>query len=157
MAASGYGAMSELVEARDFNGELYVSVQNLTQAIDRARKNGAEHERVRLLSMMTPAERRGLRVIEACVDAGVSPSDVMGSSRLAKVCRVRQRLFYEFRADGMSLPEIGRFFNRDHTTVLHGVNAEKERQNGMGNKVKLPQAIEVAEIGSANELSKTDG
>jgi hypothetical protein len=77
-AASGCGAMSELVEARDIDGQLYISAHNLTQAIERARKSGAEHERVRLLSMMTPAERRGLRVIEVCVDAGVSPKDVMG-------------------------------------------------------------------------------
>ena len=141
--------MSELVEARDIDGQLYISAHNLTQAIERARRSGAEHERVRLLSMMTPAERRGLRVIEVCVDAGVSPKDVMGTGRLAKVCRVRQRLFYDFRAEGMSLPEIGRFFGRDHTTVLHGVNAEKERRNGMGNTGEFRQAIEAAEESSA--------
>jgi chromosomal replication initiator protein len=136
--------MSDLVEARDIDGHLYIPAYSLAEALARARKNGAEHERVRLLSMMTPAERRKIHVMEVCSEAGVSLQDVMGSSRLANICRVRQRLFYDFRKDGMSLPEIGRFFGRDHTTVLHGINAEKERQNGMGNKVKLPQAVEAA-------------
>jgi hypothetical protein len=28
---------------------------------------------------------------------------------------------------GHSLPNIGRFFNRDHSTVIHGIDAAKER------------------------------
>lgn len=156
MAVSGYGAMSDLVEARDIDGQLYVSAHNLIHAIERARDNGAEHERVRLLSLMTPNERRKLRVAEICAEAGISLEDVMGTSRLSKVCRVRQRLFYLFREDGMSLPEIGRFFGKDHTTVLHGINMEKERRNGLGNKDKLSSAVEAAQVGSAHELSAAD-
>lgn len=156
--ASGYGAMSELVEARDFNGELYVSANNLVAALERARKNGAEHERIRLASMMTPHERKLLRVREVCAEAEVSYEAVMGRNNFAHVSRVRQRLFLEFREMGMSLPEIGRFFDRDHTTVLHGINAEKERHNGMGNTGEFRQAIEAAEAASAiREADSDDG
>ena len=128
MAAFGCGAMSNLVEARDIDGQLYVSAHNLIKAVERARESGAEHERLRLLSMMTPNERRKLLVAQACAEAGVSLEDVMGSCRLSKVCRVRQKMFSIFRDEGMTLPEIGRFFGRDHTTVLYGIKVERERQ-----------------------------
>ena len=36
------------------------------------------------------------------------------------VIQLRQRLFYELHTRGHSLPEIGAFLNRDHTTVLWG-------------------------------------
>lgn len=148
------GDMSELAEARDFNGELYVSANNLVAALERARKNGAEHERVRLTSMLTPHERKLLRVREVCAEAEVSYEAVMGRNNFAHVSRVRQRLFLEFREMGMSLPEIGRFFDRDHTTVLHGINAEKERRNGLGNTGEFREAVEVAE--AAGAICETD-
>lgn len=129
--------MSELVEARDFGGQLYVSANNLVEALQRARESGAEHERIRLESMMTPHERKMLRIREACAEGGITYERLMSRDRLPEVVRVRQRLFYEFRQTGMSLPEIGRLFGRDHTTVLHGVNMEKERRNGLGNKAEL--------------------
>ncbi len=135
--ACGYGGMSDLAEARDFNGELYVSAGNLVAALNRARASGAEHEKIRLTALLTPHERKLLRIREVCEEAGVAYDDVMGKNKTRKVCAVRQRLFYEFREMGMSLPDIGRFFGRDHTTVLHGVNMEKERRNGLGNKAEL--------------------
>lgn len=158
MAAFGYGAMSDLVEARDFNGELYVSAGNLVAALDRAREIGADHERVRLLSMMTPHERRVLRVREACADAGLTFEELMTptSNRYAKTCVLRQDLFLEFREEGMSLPEIGRFFKRDHTTVCHGIKVARERRNGLGNTGELRQAVKAAEAASAIRAADPD-
>lgn len=129
--------MSELVEARDFGGELFVSARNLVEALQRARESGAEHERIRLASMMTPHERKILRIREACAEGGITYERLMSRDRLPEVIRVRHRLFYEFREMGMSYPEIGRLFGRDHTTVLYGVKMEKERRNGLGNETEL--------------------
>jgi hypothetical protein len=156
MAVCVRGVMSELVEARDVDGHLYVSALGLTQALEKAREQGKEIERAKWLCMLTPYERRMVRVREACIEADISFDDLMGTTRTAKVCRVRHRLFYEFNSEGMSLPEIGRFFNRDHTTVLHGVNAEKERRNGLGNTGEFRQAIEAAEAASAIREAGSD-
>lgn len=149
--------MSELVEARDFNGELYISATNLVEALQRARESGAEHERIRLSSMMTPYERKILRVREVCAECGVSFNDVMSRNKLPNVAHARQRLFLEFREMGMSLSDIGRFFGRDHTTVIHGINAEKERRDARNREQEIRQAVEAAIVGCADELSETDG
>lgn len=127
MAVSGYGAMSELVEARDIDGQLYVPVTNLADALNRARKNGAEAERIRLMAMMTPHERRMAHVRDVCEQHGVSVKEVLGKSKLPKIVEVRQILFWDFREDGMSFPEIGRFFGRDHTTVISGMKQAMKR------------------------------
>lgn len=121
--------MSELFDARDVDGQLYVSALGLTQALEKAREQGKEIERAKWMSMLTPYERRIVRVREACVEGGVDIHELMtGRGRDPKVVRVRQRLFHEFREEGMSLPEIGRFFKRDHTTVLYGIHKERERR-----------------------------
>lgn len=53
---------------------------------------------------------------------GVSLRRMQSEERTHAVAEARQIAFYViWRRTGSSLPEIGRFFNRDHTTVLHGV------------------------------------
>lgn len=127
--------MPEIIEARDVDGKLYVSAHDLTAALERAREQGKEIERAKWMCMLTPYERRLVRVREACAEAGVRFEDLMdGRNRKdEKVVGLRHRLFYEFREEGMSLPEIGRFFKRDHTTVLHGIQKERERRDEVDN------------------------
>ena len=48
-AAFGYGAMSDIVEAMDIDGQLYVSGHNLPQFLERAMERGAEIERARIV------------------------------------------------------------------------------------------------------------
>ena len=50
-----------------------------------------------------------------------------GPSRLKNDCHARQDAWLEIYHEGYSMPRIGRFFNRDHTTVLHGIKAAKAR------------------------------
>jgi chromosomal replication initiator protein len=53
---------------------------------------------------------------------GVSERDVLGPGRTRNVMVPRQVAMYVARAvAGLSLPRIGAFFGRDHTTVLHAV------------------------------------
>ena len=48
----GSGAMSEIVEAMDIDGKLYVSGQNLPQFLERAMERGAEIERARIVAWL---------------------------------------------------------------------------------------------------------
>jgi chromosomal replication initiator protein len=63
------------------------------------------------------AERRGLTLEE-----------LRGSSRVHKVCHPRQEAMALIMAQGrFSYPQVGRFFDRDHSTVIHAVQAYAER------------------------------
>lgn len=50
--ASGSGAMSDIVEAIDIDGQLYVSGHNLPEFLDRAMERGAEIERARIVAWL---------------------------------------------------------------------------------------------------------
>lgn len=138
--------MPDFVEARDVDGELYVSAKNLVEAIDRAREAGKETERAKWMCMLTPRERRMVRLREACAESGYTVEQVMGKSgqKDLKLTYLRQDIWLEFREEGMSLAEIGRFFKRDHTTVLYGINRAKERKDARDNGKEIRQAIETA-------------
>lgn len=53
--------------------------------------------------------------------SGVSIDEMKGRSRNRQTVDARQLCYWQGRKAGLSLPEIGRFFNRDHTTVLSGL------------------------------------
>ena len=52
---------------------------------------------------------------------GVTMAELMGVSRRQKYCIARREIWRVLRDQGISLPRIGRMFNRDHTTILHGL------------------------------------
>jgi chromosomal replication initiation ATPase DnaA len=67
-------------------------------------------------------------VDQAAQDHGVFPAEIMGPSRLAKVAAARLDAYARIYATGrFSYPQIGRFFNRDHSTVVHGVKVFRAR------------------------------
>ena len=49
---SGSGAMSDIVEAMDIDGQLYVSAHNLPEFLERAMERGAEIERARIVAWL---------------------------------------------------------------------------------------------------------
>lgn len=52
----------------------------------------------------------------------MSVAEIMGVSRLAPIATARIEAYALIQASGrFSYPRIGEFFNRDHTTILHGV------------------------------------
>lgn len=69
------------------------------------------------------------RMAEAfCERTGVSLMDLTGKRRERWIAHPRQDFMAEaYSTRRYSLPEIGRFLNRDHTTVLHGVRASRVR------------------------------
>ena len=58
------------------------------------------------------------RVARAC---HVRVSDIQGPRRRQRQLQARHLAMYVFRQIGWSYPEIGRFFGRDHTTVMSAV------------------------------------
>ena len=59
---------------------------------------------------------------------GVSLDDLQGPSRVRAISWPRQDFMLAARELGFSLTEIGRFLNRDHTTILKGVRAAEKRR-----------------------------
>ena len=66
-----------------------------------------------------PVERIIARVAAAF---GVGPKELLGPSRQRRVLVPRQVAMLLTREAGLSLPQVGRAFGRDHTTVLHACN-----------------------------------
>ncbi len=69
-----------------------------------------------------------------CEEAGVRIEDVLSSTRKKRIARVRWAIWSELRAlrrsSGAiiySYPQLGRYFHRDHSTILYGVR----RFNGL--------------------------
>jgi hypothetical protein len=66
--------------------------------------------------------KTGVEVIEACAKGfGIEMSQLIGPSRKPTLVRVRNLATAVLRARGSSLPNIGRFTGREHTTVLHSL------------------------------------
>ncbi|MCP2015243.1 chromosomal replication initiator protein [Deinococcus sp. HSC-46F16] len=71
---------------------------------------------------------------------GLSPDQIRGSGRAREVVVPRQVAMYLVRdLTGHSLPEIGQFFGRDHSTVMHAVSKVTEQ---MGKDLELTAAVQ---------------
>jgi hypothetical protein len=58
----------------------------------------------------------------------VSIADILGRDRRPLIAAARHEAIWRVRrVTGWSLPRLGRFFNRDHTTVLHSVREMEKR------------------------------
>lgn len=68
-------------------------------------------------------------VLRAVADFyGVTTEDLTGKRRVQRIVVPRHVAMYIMREDGrLSLPQIGQVLNRDHTTVLHGVEKMTEQ------------------------------
>lgn len=55
----------------------------------------------------------------------ISVKDIMGKSRKAPITKARHLVWFVARQQGMTLQQIARAFDRDHTTVLHGIQREE--------------------------------
>lgn len=72
--ASGSGAMSDIVEAMDIDGQLYVSGHNLPQFLERATERGAEMEWLRIMEIVQGRIDNHSRFINCCMDDDVQIS-----------------------------------------------------------------------------------
>lgn len=65
---------------------------------------------------------------EVSAHSGVPVAAILSSGRVEAVARARHIVMYEARRAGLSYPQIARAMNRHHTSVMHGVRAEKKRR-----------------------------
>lgn len=65
---------------------------------------------------------------EVCEWTGHSLAAVMGPSRLAHDCRVRELVCYIAHRNGMSTPQIGRALHRDHSSIVSAIQNERKRR-----------------------------
>ena len=74
----------------------------------------------------TPTQKRRALIAEIAERHEVSLADVLGPSRFQHVVRARFAAIRAVRQryPEMSLPQLGRLFNRDHTTILHALRKE---------------------------------
>jgi chromosomal replication initiation ATPase DnaA len=88
------------------------------------------HRRVRLV--VDRLEVRDLLELarEVCARRGVLLRELCGDARCRSVSQARQELWWRIRPHPerrYSYPEIARLFDRDHTTVLAGIEAHRRR------------------------------
>ena len=68
-----------------------------------------------------------------CDKYDVTPDELRSDARNKNITDARHECFYRFRHEikqmgrPLSLPEIGKAFCKDHTTVMHGINRHAER------------------------------
>lgn len=56
---------------------------------------------------------------------GVSVKDLKSKRRTDRIARARFLIWFIAHREGMSLMQIARAFDRDHTTILHGIQREQ--------------------------------
>lgn len=80
----------------------------------------------------TPVETIVKEVLEDY--PGIAIDDILSARRNPDLVRARQHCFHAVysRRKDMSYPAIGKWFNRDHTTILHGVKRHGERIESEG-------------------------
>lgn len=60
-------------------------------------------------------------VREVASSFGVSVSHIMGRVRSERIAKARQVAMAGLWQLGFSSPEVGKFFSRDHATILHAI------------------------------------
>ena len=66
--------------------------------------------------------------LDAALKYQISYEDIIGEKRQKCHTHPRQEAMFKMRSEGFTYEEIGRFFGRDHTTVIHSVDVHKARQ-----------------------------
>lgn len=75
-------------------------------------------------------------VLNVAAEHQVNPRDILGDSRYRPIVRARQEAMRACRSmdwcgGSPSYPVIGRWFNRDHTTVIHACRHMTTEEQGV--------------------------
>lgn len=93
-------------------------------------------------------------IVNHCAELfGVSGRDLLGSSRLRHIVHARFALYAALRQRGWSFPQIGIFFDRHHSSIIHGVRVAEylmEHNRSYEEKVEAlavwkPKSVRVGE------------
>lgn len=79
-------------------------------------------------------------ITNMCADLfGVPAAEIMGRKRLRHIVYARYALYTALRHRGWTFPQIGKFFGRHHTSVIHGVEVAEylmERDRSYEEKIE---------------------
>jgi len=74
----------------------------------------------------TQCAESGHRIVAEVAKAfGVTPSSIMGRDRSPKTCKARHVAMVALYNQNGSFAETGRFFDRDHATIIHALKSVK--------------------------------
>ncbi|MDP5216710.1 helix-turn-helix domain-containing protein [Ruegeria sp. 2205SS24-7] len=79
-------------------------------------------------SLATGKMKMGEINVIVAVKHGLCPQKLRGHERTRDYTSARFEAFKKSRDLGYTLPQIGRFWNRDHTSVLHGLRRFEEME-----------------------------
>lgn len=83
--------------------------------------------RRRMQRMATERQSRADEAISVVSgQTGVSREKILGRRRTEDVAKARHQVWKMLHEDGWSFSRIARRFNRDHTTIMHGVKKAEE-------------------------------
>jgi chromosomal replication initiation ATPase DnaA len=64
-------------------------------------------------------------------ETGLTQEQLFGQAKVTELVKARHYLFWRlYRETTMSLGGVGKYVNRDHTVVLHGVRIHEKRMKG---------------------------
>jgi hypothetical protein len=67
-------------------------------------------------------------VFEHAFKHGLTVEEMMAENRSPERVAIRSELYWRLRKETTwSLPRLGKYLNRDHTTLLHGINRHAKR------------------------------
>lgn len=104
---------------------------------ERSTKRIARMNQERLAKLKTQMDSGGVKAIiaEVALAHGVTVDDIKGKGRSVPLVKIRHAAIIEVaqRRPELSLPQIGKHFNRDHTTVCyvlqkHGIHRTEEAE-----------------------------
>ena len=117
------GTVKKILAYRDLNN-MPLDLPNISRAIDDMFKSEGN-------ALPTPS----LIISQVCKFYNVDETLVRGTQKTKNIAEPRQISMYLIRKlTNLSLPDIGKEFNRDHTTVMHGIKkVELSLKNGDAN------------------------
>jgi len=70
-------------------------------------------------------------IVDEALKANCHPSQILSKTRTRHVVYARQAIMFRLRNEllGLSLPQIGGILNRDHSTVIYGIDQHAARLN----------------------------
>ena len=94
---------------------------------------------------------RGI-VIDEAEKAGIQVADILGSRRHKHITLARHQAIYRICIEipEWTLPRIGRFFDKDHTTILHAFQKVSGQKNRKLPKHLAPRIHRPASIAAAS-------
>ena len=101
------------------------NVQKLSESRIRELEREIYKLKIQLINPATPpnANKELLSILKAVSEASmVTMGDLVGTERKRSISVVRFCFMYIAKEYGFTHSVIGRFVNRDHSTVIHGVN-----------------------------------